>query len=102
MSQGALRETADGVLALEGQIDLRVGSQLRLAGRRLLASSRSARLVVDCAGISHSSSVGLSLLLCLLRDARAVGKSLEVRSLPAEMRQIAEVYGLLELLPLAD
>ncbi|MNP85222.1 hypothetical protein D3C76_1848610 [compost metagenome] len=57
---------------------------------------------IDCAAITQSSSVGLSLLLCLLRDARATGKTLQVRNLPEDMRQVAEVYGLLELLPLAD
>ncbi|MCQ4346075.1 STAS domain-containing protein [Pseudomonas stutzeri] len=102
MSQGALRAVAGGGLALEGVIDLRVGAELREDGRRLLAASPAASVAVDCAGITHSSSVGLSLLLCLLRDARAVGKTLEVRNLPADMRQIAEVYGLLELLPLAE
>lgn len=102
MSRAALRESVEGVLALDGQIDLRVGSELRLAARRLLAASRGTQLTLDCAGISQSSSVGLSLLLCLLRDARATGKTLVVRNLPADMRQIAEVYGLLELLPLAE
>ena len=101
MSRGALRELPDGALALEGVIDLHDGAELREVARRLLAGSRSQEVWLDCAAVSQSSSVGLSLLLCLLRDARATGKSLRIRHLPAEMRQVAEVYGLLELLPLA-
>lgn len=102
MSPGALHAVPPDGLALHGVIDMRVGAELREAGRRLLAGSPARALWVDCAGITHSSSVGLSLLLCLMRDARATGKTLAVRNLPADMRQIAEVYGLLELLPLAD
>jgi len=102
MSRGTLREVQSGGLALHGVIDMHVGAELRDAGRRLLAGSRSRDVWVDCAGITQSSSVGLSLLLCLLRDAQATGKTLQIRNLPAEMRQVAEVYELLELLPLVE
>lgn len=101
MSQGVLREVEPGGLALQGAIDMHVGAELRAAGRRLLAASSSRDVWVDCAAITQSSSVGLSLLLCLLRDAQAAGKTLQIRNLPSDMRQVAEVYGLLELLPLA-
>lgn len=102
MTGGALREMQSGGLALQGVIDMHVGAELRDAARRLLAASSSRDLWIDCAAVTQSSSVGLSLLLCLLRDAQATGKSLQIRNLPSDMRQVAEVYGLLELLPLAD
>ncbi len=102
MSRGTLREVQSGGLALQGVIDMHVGAQLRDAARRLLAGSPTHEVWIDCAAITQSSSVGLSLLLCLLRDAQATGKSLQIRNLPEDMRQVAEVYGLLELLPLAD
>lgn len=102
MTRGTLREVQSGGLALHGVIDMHVGAELRDAGRRLLAASAGQDVWVDCAAISQSSSVGLSLLLCWLRDAQATGKKLQIRNLPEDMRQVAEVYGLLELLPLAD
>ncbi|SDR72248.1 STAS domain-containing protein [Pseudomonas oryzae] len=102
MTRGTLREVQSGGLALHGVIDMHVGAELRDAGRRLLAASAGRDVWVDCAAITQSSSVGLSLLLCWLRDARATGKQLQIRNLPDDMRQVAEVYGLLELLPLAD
>lgn len=101
-SSGSLHELEPGVLALRGVIDMHVGGELRGAARRLLAAGPHREVWVDCAGITRSSSVGLSLLLCLLRDAQATGKHLRIRNLPTEMREVAEVYGLLELLPLAE
>ena len=89
-------------LALRGVIDMHVGAELRATARRLLAACPPGEVSLDCAGIEQSSSVGLSLLLCMQRDAHASGRQLRIRHLPAELRQVAEVYGLLELLPLAE
>ena len=100
--KGAPHGPEPGVFALRGVVDMHVGGELRSAARRLLAAAPHQEVWLDCAGITRSSSVGLSLLLCLLRDAQATGKTLRIRGLPAEMREVAGVYGLLELLPLAD
>lgn len=102
MSCATLREVQPGGLVLQGVIDMHVGAELRLVGRRLLAGSRTREVWIDCAAVEQSSSVGLSLLLCLLRDAQATGKVLQIRNLPADLRQVAEVYGLLDLLPLLE
>lgn len=96
LTQGA----AAGELVLAGVLDYRSGPQLREDGRQLIASSTAAALVLDCAAVEKSSSVGLALLLAFMRDAQAAGKTLSVRALPEDMRQIAEVSGLTELLPL--
>ncbi|MCR3769805.1 hypothetical protein K3Z88_14595, partial [Pseudomonas aeruginosa] len=50
----------------------------------------------------RSSSVGISLLLAFMRDARKAGKVLSVRALPDDMREIAKVSSLLEILPLQE
>ncbi|MNR46859.1 hypothetical protein D3C85_1658840 [compost metagenome] len=83
-------------------IDYSTGPALREEGRRLIRASRPVALSVDCSAVERSSSVGLSLLLAYLRDARKAGKTLLVRRLPADMRKIAQVSGLLEILPLQD
>ncbi len=73
---------------------------MREQGGRLIGASQASACVIDCAAVEKSSSVGLSLLLAFMRDAEAAGKSLTVRGLPADMRDIASVSGLLEVLPL--
>ncbi|MBC9252139.1 anti-anti-sigma factor [Pseudomonas alcaligenes] len=100
MSQGTIRQGGVGELLLSGVLDYRSGPQLREDGRRLIAGSAVGELVLDCAAVDKSSSVGLALLLALLRDARAAGKRLSVRRLPADMQGIARVSGLQELLGL--
>lgn len=100
MSKGAIVEQSPGLFRLSGVLDYRSGPLLREQGGRLIAASQAAGCVIDCAAVDKSSSVGLSLLLAFMRDARAAGKSLVVRSLPEDMHEIASVSGLLDVLPL--
>jgi len=100
MSEAAIRQGADGELLLSGVLDYRSGPVLRESGRQLIAASPVRELVLDCAAVEKSSSVGLSLLLAFMRDAKAAGKSLGVRGLPQDMQGIARVSGLHELLGL--
>jgi len=57
-------------------------------------------LTLDCSAVERSSSVGLSLLLAFMRDAKAAGIDLRVSALPGDMYKIAKVSGLLDILPL--
>lgn len=93
-----IREQVSGELSLGGVLDHASGAALREEGRRLVGVSGAAALIVDCSAVERSTSVGLSLLLCLMRDARAQGKTLAVRALPAELGQLAGVSGLHEIL----
>ncbi|WP_158892233.1 MULTISPECIES: lipid asymmetry maintenance protein MlaB [unclassified Pseudomonas] len=100
MSRAAI--TREGArLQLSGVLDHASVPALREQGRTLIAQG-SGPLVLDCAGVEHSNSAGLALLLAWLRDAQASGCSLAIARLPSELRQIAEVSDALELLPLAD
>lgn len=97
----SIRAEADGQLLLTGVLDFRTGPALREQGRTLIRASQAATLCLDLTAVEKSSSVGLALLLAFMRDTEAAGKTLQVRTLPADMRQIAEVCELLELLPVS-
>lgn len=90
----------DGCLRLSGDLNSQTGPLLRKEGQRLLRQINMPVIRVDCSEVTRSSSVGLSLLLAYMRDAKALGRSLSVLALPDEMRQIAEVSGLGDVLPL--
>jgi phospholipid transport system transporter-binding protein len=98
MSESAIRMSEAGELQLSGVLDYRTGPDLRKQGQALIKSSNVAALVVDCSAVEKSSSVGLSLLLCFMRDAQAAGKALSIRAMPDDMREIAQVSELTELL----
>ena len=98
MSDSAVRRNETGELLLSGVLDYRTGPGLREQGQALIKSSKAAALVIDCSAVEKSSSVGLSLLLCFMRDAQAAGKALSIRGMPEDMREIAQVSELTELL----
>lgn len=98
MSEADVSMAEPGVLRLAGVLDYRSGPALRKQGKGLIAACREQRLVLDCSGVVKSSSVGLSLLLAFIRDAQGAGKVCEVRGMPDDMREIAEVYDLDEVL----
>ncbi len=98
MTESAVRLGDAGELFLSGVLDYRTGPDLRKQGQALINSSNAHALVLDCSAVTKSSSVGLSLLLCFMRDAQAARKPVSIRSMPEDMREIAQVSGITELL----
>ncbi|HDS1816571.1 lipid asymmetry maintenance protein MlaB [Pseudomonas putida] len=98
MSEAGVSMAEPGVLRLAGVLDYRSGPALRKQGKALIDASREPQMVLDCSAVAKSSSVGLSLLLAFMRDAQAAGKACQVRGMPDDMREIAEVYDLDEVL----
>ncbi len=98
MSEAAVTLAGESELRLSGVLDFRTGPRLRSDGQALINKALARELVVDCSAVTKSSSVGLSLLLCYIRDAQALHKPLSIRSMPEDMREIAQVSGLTELL----
>ena len=98
MSEGAVTLAGESELRLSGVLNFQTGPQLRKEGQALIKKALAKSLVVDCSAVTKSSSVGLSLLLCFIRDAQALNKPLNIRAMPEDMREIAQVSGLTELL----
>ncbi|MBT2337921.1 MULTISPECIES: STAS domain-containing protein [Pseudomonas] len=98
MSESVVCLGEAGELMLSGVLDYRTGPALRKQGQALIKSIGAAEVVIDCSQVQKSSSVGLSLLLCFIRDAQAAGKTWSIREMPEDMREIAQVSELAELL----
>jgi phospholipid transport system transporter-binding protein len=99
VSQASISELSPGLITLAGVLDYSSAPALREQGGRLIKGGAAAVCVIDCAGVVKSSSVGVSLLLAFTRDAKAAGKTLSIKGLPSDMCEIANVCGLLEILP---
>jgi phospholipid transport system transporter-binding protein len=98
LSQASVNAGLAGEIKLAGVLDYRTGPALRKQGAELIKSSDAPALVIDCSDVEKSSSVGLALLLGFIRDGAAAGKTVSVRALPEDMREIAQVSELTELL----
>lgn len=102
MIEAQVTLNSQGALCLAGIMDYRSGPSLRQAGQSLIRQATGTEpLIIDCAAIQKSSSVGIALVLAFMRDAKAKGRAVSIVNLPEDMRHIAEVSGLLELLPIA-
>lgn len=99
---GTVLEQSPGELALAGCLDYRNGKALSLAGRQLIQSSSAKQIMLDCAAVTRSSSVGLALILSLIRSANTANKTLLIKSLTEDLAQIAKFSGVMDLLPLSD
>lgn len=56
-------------------------------------------LVFDLSGVTETDSAALACIFDLLRVARARGRSLRLTGLSGDLRNLASVYGVAELLP---
>jgi phospholipid transport system transporter-binding protein len=85
------------VLRLQGALTMATVGPLLVEGRRAVSA---ADCVVDLSAVSSADSAALALLFDWLRSARAAGRTLSVRGLPAGMQSLAALYGVDALLPL--
>ncbi len=69
--------------------------QMLVQGLKALAETS---VVVDASALLRFDSSALAVLLELRRESQAQGKSVRIRALPQRLRDLAEVYGIAELL----
>ena len=82
-------------LSVRGAMTFEEAMRLREA---LLSELDRDALTIDLAGVSEADSTALSLLLEWRRAAKARGWRIRYANLPENLRSLAEVYGVLELI----
>lgn len=101
MSEARLESGADGVLRVSGELGFATAARLYAESAAVVGAAPAERpLVFDLEGVSRVDSAGVALLLTWLRGARERGLALELRNVPEQLRSIARVSDLDELLPL--
>jgi phospholipid transport system transporter-binding protein len=66
-----------------------------------LAQESTADVVVDAARLSRFDSAALALLLEVRRKVLKMGKTFVVKDAPQRLQDLADLYGIAELLPSA-
>jgi len=64
-----------------------------------LRAQTGPQVVVDATGLSHFDSAALAVLLEFRRESLALGKQFAIRGLPQHLRDLATLYGIIDLLP---
>jgi len=85
---------------LSGRLDRLTAKKLLHQGRGLITKSGS-QWQVDLAGVDHSSSVGIALLLDWKRHGLKKNVTLEFLNLPKKMQDVIEFSGLTEVFKLS-
>ncbi len=83
-------------LAPSGPVVMQTLKSLHAAGMAQLAK---ADLVVDMAGVTEADSSAVSLLMELRRAAHMHSRKLSVVNMPDNVRSLAKLYGVTDLLP---
>lgn len=85
----------DGRCSVQGPITLDSAISLLSRGRELFTSPQ---ITVDLRGVTEVDSSALSLLLEWRREAAAGGRSIRFLNLPDNLRSLAELYDVTELI----
>ena len=90
---------------MEGRIEVSGGMTLEAATRLLEeGSAQAARgdVVIDLSAVQAVDSSALAVIFGWMREAKKTGHSLRITQPPAQLMSLAELYGVVELLPLSS
>jgi phospholipid transport system transporter-binding protein len=84
-----------GRCAVVGPLTIANAAQLAEEGRRMFVAER---VIVDLAGVTEVDSAAVSLLLEWRRTAASASRQIEFLHLPPNLKSLAVLYGVAELL----
>ncbi len=90
--------TSPGRFAARGALSFANAKRARSEGLHALRTSSARDLEVDCAGISHSDSAGLAVLLDWMAIMKRDGRPLRFANLPSGLLAVARISGVEEML----
>ena len=93
-----LKEAAPGKFAVSGPLTFATARRARETGLAALAAISSREIEIDCGRISSSDSAGLAVLLDWMSAAKRSGRSLCFVNLPEQLRALARISDVEELL----
>ena len=85
----------DGRCTIEGPVTMSNVTAKLAEGNSLFGASHT---VVDLAAVTEVDSSAVSLLLDWRRTARAASRTIEFINLPANLKSLAELYGVAHLI----
>lgn len=99
-AEAQLASVGEGRFRVTGNLGFETVKALLAAGRRQFAGPE--QIEVDLSGITHSDSAGLALLIEWLKFAQSAGKSIRYTGMPEQLRALARISEVEELLPVGS
>ena len=90
--------TAPGRFAVRGPLTFANARVARAEGLRALRDSSARDLEMDCAGVTHSDSAGLAVMLDWMAIMKREGRPLCFANLPQGLLAVASISGVEEML----
>jgi len=100
MSETAIQQQDENSYLISGELNMQTVPDLLQQVEPILSRSQD-EVCFDLQAVSRSDSAGLALLVEWMRFARQRDRRLSFRNLPDQLRDIARVSGLEDILPLA-
>lgn len=97
--QPKIIKQADGTYIIEGELNMHTVPEATKELIAILPTAEGDKLTIDLTAVSRSDSAGVALLVEVMQHAKKANLTLVFKNLPQQMKDIADVSGLLEILP---
>lgn len=91
-----------GEYAIEGELNMQTVPAVSKQLPEFIRQVTDSEFILDLAEVSRSDSAGVALMVEVMQLTKSANLSLRLSNLPQQMRDIAAVSGLLEILPLSE
>ncbi len=99
--QSTISKQNETLYAIEGELTMASVPSISKQFDELFSSTASGELTINFASVSRSDSAGVALMVELIQLAKIANLSLFFSNLPQQMQDIANLSGLLDILPLS-
>ena len=99
--QPKINTNENGSYAIEGELNNQTVPDISKQLHTLISTVEGKNITLDLALVSRSDSAGVALLIEVMQLAKSANLTLLFTNLPQQMKDIAGLSGLLEILPIS-
>ena len=99
--QPKIIKQTDGTYIIDGELNMQTVPDAAKELITMLPTAEGEKLTIDLTAVTRSDSAGVALLVDVMQHAKATKLALSFSNLPQQMKDIAGVSGLLDILPLS-
>ena len=100
--QTKIKQKNHGEYAIEGELNMQTVPAVSKQLPEFINQVEGKDFTLDLASVSRSDSAGVALMVELMQLTTAANISLHLSNLPQQMKDIADVSGLLDILPISQ